>query len=72
MENQDEIKSENDKVVLIGVPVFNEVSLLEPRPVLKEKKLCKVLFQDLANLLVPIICIFGIMALVIYIISLTT
>ena len=72
MENQGVIKSENDKVVLIGIPVFNQVPLLQPYPILKEKNSCKVFFQDLANLLVPIVCIFGIIGLVIYIISLTT
>ena len=72
MENQHEIRSENDKVVLIGIPVFNQVPLLQPYPVLRDHNTFKVCLQDLANLVIPIVCVFGIIALVIYIISLTT
>ena len=72
MESQNETKKENDTVILVGMPVFNQVPLLQPYPALKEKNSCKVFFQDLANLLIPIICVFGIIGLVIYIISIIT
>ena len=68
MEEQNKI----NKIVLIGTPVVNEVPLLQPYPLLRHHNEFKLCLQDLANLLIPIACVVGIIALVIYIISLTT
>lgn len=72
MNTQNENKRENDTVILVGIPVFNQVPLLQPYPAFREKNSCKVFLQDLANLVLPIICVFGVIALVLYIISIST
>lgn len=53
----------NKEVVIIGIPVLSQAPLLQPYPY-SIKKECKTFCKDLLNLLIPIICIFGIITLI--------
>lgn len=53
----------NKDVVIIGVPVISQTPLLQPYPY-SIKKECKTFCKDLLNLLIPIICIFSIITLI--------
>lgn len=49
-------------VVIIGIPIISQVPLLQPYPY-SIKRECKTFCKDLLNILLPIICVFGIIAL---------
>jgi hypothetical protein len=61
--------NQNNKEVIIGVPVLNDVLLLEPYPEPTIKQECKICCQDLFNLLIPMACIIGSVIAIIIIIA---
>lgn len=58
-----EKKDNNKDIVIIGIPVISQVPLLEPYAHSIQQE-CKIFCKDLLNLLLPIICVFGIIALI--------
>ena len=58
-----EKKNNSNNVVIIGVPVLDQAPLLQPYPYTIKQK-CSVFCKDLLNLLLPIMCVFGIIALI--------
>ena len=58
-----EKKANSNDVVIIGIPVLQQAPLLQPYPY-SIKQECSVFCKDLLNLLLPIICVFGIIALI--------
>ena len=59
----EEIKDTSELVVVIGIPIMSQVPLLEVYPH-SIKQECKIFCKDLLNLLLPIICVFGVIALI--------
>ena len=59
----EEIKDTSKHVVIIGIPIMPQVPLLELYPH-SIKQECKIFCKDLLNLLLPIICVFGVIALI--------
>ncbi len=58
-----ENNNNNKDSVIIGIPVLLQAPLLQPYPY-SIKRECKTFCKDLLNLLIPIICVFGVIALV--------
>lgn len=58
-----EKKDNNKDIVIIGIPLISQVPLLEPYAHSIQQE-CKIFCKDLLNLLLPIICVFGIIALI--------
>lgn len=56
-------KDNSNDAVIIGIPVLQQAPLLQPYPY-TIKQQCSVFCKDLLNLLLPIICVFGIIALI--------
>lgn len=59
-----EKKDNNKDIVIIGIPVISQVPLLEPYAHSIQQE-CKIFCKDLLNLLLPIICVFGIIVSII-------
>jgi hypothetical protein len=59
----EEIKDNGKDVVIIGIPILSQVPLLQPYPY-NIKQYCKTFCRDIFNLLIPIICVLGIIGLV--------
>jgi hypothetical protein len=57
------IKDNGKDVVIIGIPIHSQVPLLQPYPY-TIKQDCKRFCRDIFNLLIPIICVLGIIGLV--------
>ena len=58
-----ENNNNNKDSVIICIPVLLQAPLLQPYPY-SIKRECKTFCKDLLNLLIPIICVFGVIALV--------
>jgi hypothetical protein len=52
----------NNSSIIIGIPIISQAPLLQPYPY-SIKRECKTFCKDLLNLLIPIICVFGVIAL---------
>jgi hypothetical protein len=62
--------NQNNKTeVLIGLPVTDDIILLQPYREVTIKKECKIFCQDLLNLLIPMVCIIGSISGIIIIIA---
>ena len=48
--------------IIIDIPIISQAPLLQPYPYFIKRE-CKTFCKDLLNILLPIICVFGIIAL---------